>query len=81
MNKTQKELSTNGLKPKIVKLNGEALYKHLQLYFGKSPNEAMECMIENNQDISFTRGMGRDKENHDFDEAMNGLYKDYDGDI
>ena len=81
MNKTQKELSTNGLKPKIVKLEGEALYKHLQLYFGKSPKEALECMIENNQDISFTNGMGRDKENHDFDEAMNGLYKDYDGDI
>ena len=85
MNKYQKELSSNGLKPKIVKLNGEALYKHLQLYFGKSPKEALQCMIENNQDISFSGGihfrLGRDKENHDFDEAMNGLYKDYDGDI
>ena len=68
MNKTQKELSTNGLKPKIVKMEGEALYKHLQLYFGKSPKEALECMIENNQDISFTESkcltppnIGRDR--------------------
>ena len=56
MDKYQKELSSNGLKPKIVKMEGEAL---------------------NNQDISFTGGihfrLGRDKENHDFNEAMNGM--------
>ena len=81
MNKYQKELLSNGLKPKIVKLEGEALYKHLQVYFGKTPSEALECMIENNQDISFTDRFGGEKDEHDFDEAMNGLYKNYDGDI
>ena len=73
MNKYQKELSNNGLKPKIVKLEGEALYKHFQLYFGMTESESLECMIRNNQDISFTDGVGRDKEEHDFDEAMNGM--------